>query len=146
MNHVFIIFNASIPHTDTTLSSTTTMFSPERHNLYTTHHHHYHLHNNHLYDPYHRHTYYHLQDCHEFSTLPVRHNEDNLNKELSTHLPIRVTNGSFDSSNTKAFLLLQAYLCDQPLPCTDYNTDTKSVLDQAMRVMQVGFGLLFCYV
>ena len=38
--------------------------------------------------------------------------------------------------HTKANLLLQAHFSDLPLPVTDYKTDTKSVLDQAIRVIQ----------
>lgn len=41
-----------------------------------------------------------------------------------------------DSPNVKANLLLQAHLSRIPLPITDYITDTKSVLDQAVRVVQ----------
>ena len=34
------------------------------------------------------------------------------------------------------FRLLQAHFSRAPLPCTDYITDTKSVLDQSLRIMQ----------
>ena len=44
---------------------------------------------------------------------------------------------SFDAAHTKTHLLLQAHFSQLPLPSTDYNTDTKSVLDQAIRVLQV---------
>ena len=36
----------------------------------------------------------------------------------------------------KTFLLLQAHFARLPLPIADYITDTKSVLDQTMRVLQ----------
>lgn len=39
------------------------------------------------------------------------------------------------SSHTKAFLLLQAHFEHAPLPITDYINDTKSVLDQAPRIL-----------
>ena len=39
------------------------------------------------------------------------------------------------SSHTKAFLLLQAHFEHAPLPMADYVNDTKSVLDQAPRVI-----------
>lgn len=72
----------------------------------------------------------------EFDELPVRHNEDELNAGLSTLLPWPVhPPGSFESPHTKAFLLLQARMARVPLPITDYLTDTKSVLDQALRVL-----------
>jgi activating signal cointegrator complex subunit 3 len=41
-----------------------------------------------------------------------------------------------DSAHTKTFLLFQAHLSRIELPSTDYNTDLKSVLDQAMRILQ----------
>ena len=41
-----------------------------------------------------------------------------------------------DSPHTKAHLLLQAHIGRLPLPCSDYLTDTKSVMDNALRVMQ----------
>ena len=44
---------------------------------------------------------------------------------------------SLDSSNVKAFLLLQAHMTRLTLPNTDYLTDTKSVLDQTIRILQV---------
>ena len=68
----------------------------------------------------------------------MRHNEDGLNRDLSTHLPLAVVPPeSFDSPHTKTHLLLQAHFSRAQLPCADYATDTKSVLDQALRILQV---------
>ncbi|KZC07318.1 Activating signal cointegrator 1 complex subunit 3 [Dufourea novaeangliae] len=84
-----------------------------------------------------------LDDClrilcnsNEYNELPVRHNEELLNEELSKMCRYRVDNYSYDSPNTKAFLLLQAHFSRLPLPCTDYTTDLKLVLDQAIRILQ----------
>lgn len=44
---------------------------------------------------------------------------------------------TYDSPHTKTLLLLYAHLCRTVLPSTDYVTDLKSVLDQAIRVLQV---------
>lgn len=41
-----------------------------------------------------------------------------------------------DSPHQKAHLLLQSHFSRNPLPCSDYATDTKSVLDQAIRILQ----------
>lgn len=72
----------------------------------------------------------------EFSELPVRHCEDELNAELATKLPWALSSDeNFESSNIKTFLLLQAHFCRAPLPITDYINDTKSVLDQIPRVL-----------
>ncbi|KAK2190738.1 hypothetical protein NP493_71g03022 [Ridgeia piscesae] len=77
-----------------------------------------------------------LAMAHEYNELPVRHNEDHVNSELAKQLPLPVDSHSYDSSNTKAHLLLQAHFCQQQLPSSDYHTDTKSVLDQAIRILQ----------
>ncbi|XP_006881253.1 PREDICTED: activating signal cointegrator 1 complex subunit 3 [Elephantulus edwardii] len=77
-----------------------------------------------------------LSDAEEYTDLPVRHNEDHMNSELAKCLPIEVNPHSFDSPHTKAHLLLQAHLSRAMLPCPDYDTDTKTVLDQALRVCQ----------
>jgi replicative superfamily II helicase len=90
-----------------------------------------------------------MSDAMEFAELPVRHNEDLQNRDLEFQLPIPIfesTKSSFDdpkamytldSPHVKTFLLLQAHLCRlEPLPVADYVTDTFSVLDQSIRVIQ----------
>ena len=83
-----------------------------------------------------------LCDSNEYNELPVRHNEDQLNTELAKMCPIQVNQFTMDSPNTKAHLLLQSHFSRNQLPCSDYNTDTKSVLDQAIRILQV--FLIYC--
>ncbi|XP_011704031.1 PREDICTED: activating signal cointegrator 1 complex subunit 3 isoform X2 [Wasmannia auropunctata] len=75
-----------------------------------------------------------LCDSHEYNELPVRHNEELLNEELAKLC--RYPANQYDSPHTKAFLLLQAHFSRLSLPCTDYITDLKSVLDQAIRIIQ----------
>ncbi|XP_074644659.1 activating signal cointegrator 1 complex subunit 3-like [Tubulanus polymorphus] len=82
-----------------------------------------------------------LSYAHEYSDLPVRHNEDQINSELAAKLPLPAPPNSFDNSNTKTFLLFQAHFGRIQLPSTDYLTDTKSVLDQAIRVLQAMLDL-----
>lgn len=77
-----------------------------------------------------------MSDAHEYSELPVRHNEDILNGELAKSCRLPVNPHSLDSSHTKAHLLFQAHFSRLDLPCADYNTDTKSVLDQSIRILQ----------
>lgn len=77
-----------------------------------------------------------LCDAHEYDELPVRHNEENLNADLAALLPYQPRPPTMDSSHTKAFLLLQAHLHRCPLPITDYITDTKTALDNSMRLIQ----------
>ena len=72
----------------------------------------------------------------EFAELPVRHNEDTLNADLSVKCPWPLTRtDAFDSPHVKAFLLIQAHLHKIPLPISDYINDTKTVLDQFPRVL-----------
>lgn len=48
-----------------------------------------------------------LPSIQEFAELPVRHNEDGLNGELSKKLPWSVGSYELDSPHVKAHLLLQ---------------------------------------
>lgn len=77
-------------------------------------------------------------DAKEFKELPVRHNEDQLNKELAESLPWKYSEGYIDweSPHVKTFLLLQAYFSRKELPISDYITDTKTVMDQVIRICQ----------
>ena len=62
------------------------------------------------------------------------------NSKLAEELPLEVDPHSFDNAHTKAHLLFQAHFTRLPLPSSDYFTDTKSVLDQAIRILQVTTG------
>ena len=49
-----------------------------------------------------------------------------------------------DDPHAKASLLVQAHLARLPLPISDYITDTKTVLDNSLRILQARacpFGL-----
>merc|ERR1711879_180737 len=48
-----------------------------------------------------------LSRSNEFSELPVRHNEDNVNQEFQKELPIKHRNADWNNSNVKTHLLLQ---------------------------------------
>ncbi|KAL0206484.1 hypothetical protein P9112_001791 [Eukaryota sp. TZLM1-RC] len=76
-----------------------------------------------------------ISSSHEFSELPVRHNEDLLNQELSKSVRFRPEYLDFSSPFTKTFLLLQCYIDFIKLPISDYDTDLKLVLDNVMRVV-----------
>jgi len=77
-----------------------------------------------------------LANAKEFYGLPVRHNEDVLNEGLTHLVPIKVPKHDLENPHVKANLLIQAHLERCQLPITDYFTDTKSVLDQSIRVLQ----------
>ncbi|XP_044063670.1 activating signal cointegrator 1 complex subunit 3 [Siniperca chuatsi] len=82
-----------------------------------------------------------LTDAEEYAELPVRHNEDQLNSQLAQQLPLQVNPHSYDSAHTKTHLLLQAHFSHAQLPCSDYTTDTKTVLDNAIRICQAMLDL-----
>ena len=66
----------------------------------------------------------------------MRHNEDVLNEALAEIVPLKVPKHDMESPHVKSNLLLQAHFDRCPLPITDFKTDTKSVLDQSIRVLQ----------
>ncbi|KAL9036776.1 MAG: hypothetical protein Q9214_005989 [Letrouitia sp. 1 TL-2023] len=80
----------------------------------------------------------------EFDDLPVRHNEDIINTELSSNLPLGA--GSLGlpmgDPHVKAFLLLQAYMSRIDLPISDYVGDQNSVLDQSIRIIQASIDVM----
>ncbi|RKF59682.1 putative helicase mug81 [Erysiphe neolycopersici] len=81
----------------------------------------------------------------EYDELPVRHNEELINTELSRNLPL--STDSFKDlpmwdPHIKAFLLLQAHISRIDLPITDYVGDQTSVLDQSIRIIQATIDIL----
>ncbi|KAG8095957.1 hypothetical protein GUJ93_ZPchr0013g35707 [Zizania palustris] len=72
----------------------------------------------------------------EFNELPVRHNEDNMNRTLCEKVPHSVDQQHLDDPHVKANLLFQAHFSRAELPVSDYVTDLKSVLDQSIRIIQ----------
>ncbi|KAI9848594.1 MAG: hypothetical protein M1837_007263 [Sclerophora amabilis] len=84
--------------------------------------------------------------CHatEYDELPVRHNEDLINAELSKNLPLNAENLGLPmwDPHVKAFLLLQAHMSRVDLPISDYVTDQNSVLDQSIRILQASIDVL----
>lgn len=71
----------------------------------------------------------------EYAIFPVRHNEDKTNQDIAKALDFK-TNIPMDSPHLKVMLLIYAYLSDLELPTREYEVDTKSVLDQALRILQ----------
>lgn len=77
-----------------------------------------------------------LADAAEFDELPVRHNENLLNEDLAKDLPLAHPANDFENPHVKAHLLLQAHFSHARLPMVDYVMDTKTLLDNAGRVLQ----------
>ncbi|KAB8339317.1 hypothetical protein FH972_022250 [Carpinus fangiana] len=82
----------------------------------------------------------------EYDELPVRHNEDLINAELSKNLPVDASKVlehlPMWDPHVKAFLLLQAHFSRIDLPISDYVGDKNSVLDQAIRIIQASIDVL----
>ncbi|KAI5782700.1 Sec63 Brl domain-containing protein [Geopyxis carbonaria] len=80
----------------------------------------------------------------EYDELPVRHNEDLINIELSKNLPLKaeVLGVVMWDPHVKAFLLIQSFISRIDLPITDYITDQNSVLDQSIRIIQASIDVL----
>jgi len=79
----------------------------------------------------------------EYDELPVRHNEELLNEEMASQVRHEVDEFSYEDPHTKANLLLQAHFSHLPVPIIDYKTDTMSVLDQAVRILQAMIDVSF---
>ena len=79
----------------------------------------------------------------EFDDLPVRHNEDLINAELSKNLPLKANRLDLPmwDPHIKAFLLLQAHFSRIDLPITDYVGDQNSILDQSIRIIQASIDI-----
>jgi antiviral helicase SLH1 len=79
----------------------------------------------------------------EFDELPVRHNEDLINMELSKNLPLDATPLALPmwDPHVKAYLLLQSYMSQIDLPISDYVGDQNSVLDQSIRIIQASIDV-----
>lgn len=92
-----------------------------------------------------------LCSTHEFDEIPVRHNEEHLNEELSRNVMwgpdvadiLAGNKGSrqyrnieiYQDPHTKTFLMVQAYLERTKLPISDYVNDTKSVIENLPRIL-----------
>lgn len=76
-----------------------------------------------------------LADTAEYDELPVRHNEDKINQELAEKIkwPVRE---DFEDPHVKANILFQCHFARLRLPMSDFVTDTRSLLDQAIRILQ----------
>ena len=71
----------------------------------------------------------------ELSHVPVRHTEDEINKQMAQELPIKNPKFNYGKAATKGNLLIQAHFCRMEMPISDYRTDLKTVLDNCIRIL-----------
>ena len=88
----------------------------------------------------------------EFDSMPIRHKEDMVLKQLAERLPHKPQSSKFTDPRVKVNLLLQAHLSRVQLPA-ELQQDTVRVLLRAQRLIQVScvsfltmycIGLLYC--
>ncbi|EDR26206.1 U5 small nuclear ribonucleoprotein 200 kDa helicase, putative [Entamoeba dispar SAW760] len=77
-----------------------------------------------------------ISDAAEYNNHPVRHEDDIHCKNLAKKVKYGNLRQSYDDPHTKVFLLLSAYFGENTLPIVDFVLDTKSVLDQCIRILQ----------
>ena len=77
-----------------------------------------------------------LADSPEFDEVPVRHNEEELNKVLAGFCEWKVDSLAYDDPHIKTFLLLQARHLGIRLPIQDYVTDSNTLMQQMPRLTQ----------
>lgn len=78
-----------------------------------------------------------MKDCPEYAEIPVRHNEDGINREMNHLLRWPMDRATdFESSHTKTHLLYQAFFSRLQVP-VDYLTDQRSILESCIRIVQV---------
>ncbi|CAK5119404.1 unnamed protein product [Meloidogyne enterolobii] len=82
-----------------------------------------------------------LTECPEYEEIPVRHNEDQINREIQAFLPIKLEVSNWESSHVKTHLLYQAHFSRMHLP-VDYITDQRSIIESCIRILQAMFD--FC--
>jgi activating signal cointegrator complex subunit 3 len=59
-----------------------------------------------------------------------------IRSELDKQCPLDIGGRQYECSHTKTIILLQAHFSHLKMPCSDYITDLKSVLDQSIRILQ----------
>lgn len=86
-----------------------------------------------------------LANATEFSEVPLRHNEDAYNMQLSSVAVMPILDSEASNPHAKTFLLFQSRLFGLPVPVFDYNNDLKSILDQMPRIIQALIDLMACH-
>ncbi|XP_072381205.1 activating signal cointegrator 1 complex subunit 3-like isoform X2 [Diabrotica undecimpunctata] len=76
----------------------------------------------------------------EYKLIPVRHNEDNINRDLVRQIELK-TSFAYDSPALKVLLMIKYYLLDLNLPNQEYVLDLKNVLDQIIRIIHAMMNL-----
>ena len=68
-----------------------------------------------------------LASAAEYENLPIRHKEDTLLQQLSTRVPLKLTNAKYNDPHNKTNLLIQAHLSRLQLSA-ELQSDTEEIL------------------
>lgn len=87
-----------------------------------------------------------ISQVEEYALFPVRHNEDNINRDICRNLGIKTT-FPYDSPCLKIIVMVKCHLLNKPLPNQDYAIDLKNALDQIIRIIHVSIfnGIYFFF-
>uniref|UniRef100_A0A8C4R0H8 Helicase C-terminal domain-containing protein n=1 Tax=Eptatretus burgeri TaxID=7764 RepID=A0A8C4R0H8_EPTBU len=77
----------------------------------------------------------------EYASVPIRHHEDALLRQLLAKVPNKPTNPKFNDPHLKANLLLQAHLSRTQLTA-ELQSDTEEILTKAVRLVQACVDVL----
>lgn len=78
-----------------------------------------------------------LSTASEYESLPIRHKEDSLLRQLSTKVPLKLPQAKYNDPHVKTNLLIQAHLSRLQLSA-ELQTDTEEILQK------VKWFLFFC--
>uniref|UniRef100_A0A915JEM5 Helicase ATP-binding domain-containing protein n=1 Tax=Romanomermis culicivorax TaxID=13658 RepID=A0A915JEM5_ROMCU len=77
----------------------------------------------------------------EFESMPIRHKEDNVLRQLASKLPNKPQNAKFTDPHVKVYLLLQAHLSRLQLPA-ELQSDTEIILLKSIPLVQACVDVL----
>lgn len=82
----------------------------------------------------------------EFESVPIRHNEDRVLRQLAGHLPLKIDNPKYTEPSTKVNVLLQAHFSRQSLKVPSSATLTAELEEDQQLVLSMALRLLFAMV
>ncbi|VDP05372.1 unnamed protein product [Soboliphyme baturini] len=82
-----------------------------------------------------------ISSASEYESIPVRHREDNILKQLAAKVPNKPQSNRFTDPHVKTNLLLQAHLSRMQLPA-ELQADTEVILKKALRLIQACVDVL----
>jgi pre-mRNA-splicing helicase BRR2 len=82
-----------------------------------------------------------ISNAAEYESIPIRHHEDSILKQLLTKVPHKITNLKFSDPHVKTNLLLQAHLSRMGLSA-ELQSDTEEILSKSIRLIQACVDVL----